>query len=129
MRHALPMGTMRHRGRPVDPSHIRRVAIMTIEGEKDDITGLGQCRAALDLASNLDDGLKLHYECPGVGHYGVFNGSRFRADIAPRIAQLVKSRDPRAASVTETGPIDWRLQSMRIGEAAHDVANVAFTFQ
>lgn len=129
MRHALPMGTMRHRGRLVDPGQIRRVAIMTIEGEKDDITGIGQCRAALDLASNLSDEMKLHYECPGVGHYGVFNGSRFRADIAPRIAQFVKNRDPRAVSVAASEAIDWRLRSMQIGEAAHDVANVAFTFR
>jgi poly(3-hydroxybutyrate) depolymerase len=95
VRQALPKGQMRHRGRPIDLSAIRRVALMTIEGEKDDITGSGQCRAALDLCRNVPDTMKLHYECAGVGHYGIFNGSRFRHDIAPRIAQFARTHDRR----------------------------------
>ena len=89
VRHALPRGEMRHRGRRVDPAKVRNTPILTIEGEKDDITGLGQCRAAHDLCSGLPETQKVHYECPGVGHYGIFNGSRFRAEIVPRIGEFV----------------------------------------
>lgn len=128
MRHALPFGTMRHRERTVDPAAINRVAMMTIEGEKDDITGLGQCRAALDLARNLAPELKLHYECPGVGHYGVFNGSRFRNDIAPRITQFVTSHDPRAARIAATQPVDWHPLTTRARDATQEMSSLAFTF-
>jgi poly(3-hydroxybutyrate) depolymerase len=89
VRHALPEGTMAHRGRRVDPSKIRRVALMTVEGEHDDISGVGQTKAAHELLSSLPDKLKTHWLQPSVGHYGVFNGSRFRAEIAPRIADFV----------------------------------------
>ena len=74
-----------HRGRPIDLGKIRSVPLMTIEGEKDDITGIGQCRAALDLCSSIPEAMKLHYECAGVGHYGIFNGSRFRLDITTSV--------------------------------------------
>jgi poly(3-hydroxybutyrate) depolymerase len=99
VRQALPKGKMMHRGRPVDLGKIRSVPLMTIEGEKDDITGVGQCRAALDLCSSIPEAMKWHYECAGVGHYGVFNGSRFRLDIAPRITQFVRTHDRRAAFI------------------------------
>ena len=97
VRHALPKGVMTHRGRQVDPTKIRRVALMTVEGEHDDISGLGQTKAAHELLSGLPDRLKTHWLQTGVGHYGVFNGSRFRAEIAPRIADFVLSHDFRRA--------------------------------
>ena len=93
VRHDLPKGQMTHRGAPVDPSKIRRVALMTVEGENDDISGVGQTQAAQDLCSNIPPEHKSHYLQLGVGHYGVFNGSRFRAEIAPRIADFVLSHD------------------------------------
>jgi poly(3-hydroxybutyrate) depolymerase len=93
VRHALPMGVMTHRGKAVDPSKVRRVALMTIEGEHDDISGVGQTEAAHELLSNLPADLKTHWLQQGVGHYGVFNGSRFRAEIAPRIADFVLSHN------------------------------------
>jgi poly(3-hydroxybutyrate) depolymerase len=86
VRHLLPKGEMTHRGAPVDLKAIRRTALMTVEGENDDISGIGQTAAAQDLCVNIPDDRKLHYLQLGVGHYGVFNGSRFRAQIAPRIA-------------------------------------------
>ena len=95
VRHALPKGTMSHRDQPVDLSKIRRVALMTVEGEHDDISGIGQTEAAHRLLNNLSDDLKTHWLQPGVGHYGVFNGSRFRAEIAPRIADFVLSHNVR----------------------------------
>jgi poly(3-hydroxybutyrate) depolymerase len=99
VRHALPTGTMTHRNEPVDPSKIRRVALMTVEGEHDDISGVGQTEAAHRLLDNLADDLKTHWLQPGVGHYGVFNGSRFRAEIAPRIADFVLSHNFRHSGV------------------------------
>jgi poly(3-hydroxybutyrate) depolymerase len=107
VRHALPKGEMTHRGRPVDPSRIRRVALMTVEGEHDDISGLGQTEAAHQLCSNIPADRKTHYLAVGVGHYGVFNGSRFRADIAPRIADFIQSNDaaPAAGRAKKTRPV------------------------
>ena len=91
VKHLLPKGEMTHRGKPVDLTRIERVALMTVEGEKDDISGLGQTKAAHALCSSLSDDKKVHYEQKGVGHYGVFNGSRFRAEIMPRIADFMRS--------------------------------------
>ena len=91
VRHALPLGQMTHRGRPVDPSRIKRVALFTIEGEHDDISGVGQTQAAHQLCVNIPADRKAHWLQQGVGHYGVFNGSRFRSEIAPRIADFVLS--------------------------------------
>jgi poly(3-hydroxybutyrate) depolymerase len=88
--HLLPRGLMQHRGRPVDLKAIRRCALMTIEGENDDITGRGQTVAALDLTPNLPNAKKEHSLQAGVGHYGVFNGSRFRREIAPRIKAFME---------------------------------------
>jgi poly(3-hydroxybutyrate) depolymerase len=91
--HALPKGEMRHRGRLIDPSKIRRVALMTVEGEHDDISGVGQTEATHRLCPNIPAENKVHYMQLDVGHYGVFNGSRFRAEIQPRIADFVLSHN------------------------------------
>jgi poly(3-hydroxybutyrate) depolymerase len=93
VRHALPKGQMTHRGRAVDPAAIRRVALLTIEGEHDDISGVGQTEAAHRLCVNIPPERKAHWLQPAVGHYGVFNGSRFRAEIAPRIADFMLSNN------------------------------------
>ena len=79
---------MTHRGRPVDPGQIRNCALLTIEGEHDDISGVGQTEAAHKLCVNIPPEKKMHYLQLGVGHYGVFNGSRFRSEVAPRICRL-----------------------------------------
>ena len=93
VRHALPKGEMTHRGVRVDPAQIRRVALLTVEGEHDDISGVGQTEAAHRLCVNIPAERKAHWLQPAVGHYGVFNGSRFRAEIAPRIADFVLSNN------------------------------------
>jgi len=95
IRHALPKGEMTHRGRAIDPSRITRVALLTVEGEHDDISSVGQTEAAHRLCVNIPAERKAHYLQPGVGHYGVFNGSRFRSEIAPRIADFVLSNNGR----------------------------------
>lgn len=89
--HALPNGTMTHNGRLVDCTKITRTALLTVEGEKDDITGRGQTKAAHALCTSLADDMKAHYEQPNVGHYGVFNGSRWRSEIAPRVMDFIRS--------------------------------------
>jgi poly(3-hydroxybutyrate) depolymerase len=89
LEHKLAKGEMLHRNRPVDPSRIKAVALMTVEGEKDDITGVGQTEAAQTLCTNLPHALRAHHLQPGVGHYGVFNGSRFRGEILPKIHRFI----------------------------------------
>jgi len=76
----------------VDLKAIRRCAIMAVEGERDDISGVGQTLAALDLTPNLPADKKLYHLQAGVGHYGVFNGSRFRAQVAPRIVEFIENQ-------------------------------------
>ena len=93
VKHALPKGEMMHRGAPVDLSKIKRVALLTVEGEHDDISGVGQTKAAHKLCVNIPAENKVHYLQEGVGHYGVFNGSRFRSEIAPRISDFVLSHN------------------------------------
>ncbi|WP_132255993.1 polyhydroxyalkanoate depolymerase [Methylobacterium segetis] len=97
--HALPNGTMLHHGAPVDLTAIRRCAILAVEGENDDISGVGQTRAALDLTPNLPDARKVYHLQTGVGHYGVFNGSRFRSVIAPRITRFTREMEARPTTV------------------------------
>lgn len=88
--HRLAKGTLEHRGQLVDPGAITDVALMTVEGEKDDISGIGQTQAAHTLCKNIPDEKQLDYVQPGVGHYGVFSGSRFRTEIQPRISQFIR---------------------------------------
>ena len=88
-KHLLPLGQFRHRDRLVRPEAIEDVATMTIEGEKDDITGRGQTHAALHLLPKLPDASKAEWTQPTVGHYGVFNGSRFRRHIQPRMRDFI----------------------------------------
>lgn len=87
--HALPKGNMLHRGRAVDPTAIHNVALFTVEGENDDISGVGQTKAAHDLCRNIPEDKRAHYMQPDVGHYGVFNGSRFRKEIVPRMLDFI----------------------------------------
>jgi poly(3-hydroxybutyrate) depolymerase len=90
VKQALPKGTMTHRGKPVDVTKITRTAMLTVEGEKDDITGYGQTEAAQQLCTGLASEMKEHYLQKDVGHYGVFNGSKFRKFIAPRVEEFIR---------------------------------------
>jgi poly(3-hydroxybutyrate) depolymerase len=87
--HSLPKGEMTYRGRLIRPSCIQKTALMTVEGAKDDICGLGQTAAAHDLCAELPEPKKLRYVNQNVGHYGVFNGRRWRTEIQPEIAKFI----------------------------------------
>ncbi len=89
--HDLPNGTYRYRGELIDPAAIKTTALFTIEGERDDISGVGQTEAAHDLCAGIPDNKKSHYLQPGVGHYGVFSGSKFRKEVVPRIVEFCKT--------------------------------------
>lgn len=91
--HALPEGKMTHRGELVEPAAITQTALMTVEGEKDDISGVGQTQAAHALCKNIPADKKLKYVQSDVGHYGVFNGSRWRSEIAPKIRDFILAND------------------------------------
>ena len=100
-RHALPKGEMMVHGRRVDPAAITDVALLAIEGERDDISGLGQTKAALTIATALPDDLKRYYMAERVGHYGIFNGRRWRESIAPVVEEWIAAADGRAAPQVE----------------------------
>ena len=97
-RHLLPKKAFKHRGQLVKLEEIRSTALMTIEGEKDDISGIGQTQAAHDLCYNIPEKMRIDYVQPDVGHYGVFNGSRFRSEIQPRIRDFIRSNPKRTSS-------------------------------
>ncbi len=91
--HALPNGEFRHRGKLIDAATITDTAILAIEGERDDISGLGQTKAALTIATKLPDAKKKYFMAPSVGHYGIFNGSKWRNTIAPVLEAWIKKFD------------------------------------
>jgi len=92
-RHLLPKGELTHRGKRVDPAAIRDTALLAIEGERDDISGLGQTKAALDIATKLPASKKKYFMAKGVGHYGIFNGRKWRERIAPVVEKFIAAND------------------------------------
>jgi len=92
-RHLLPKGEYVHRGKCVDPAAIRDTALLAIEGERDDISGIGQTRAALDIAKRLPAAKKKYFMARDVGHYGIFNGRKWRENIAPMVEKWIAAHD------------------------------------
>lgn len=92
-RHLLPKGEMVHRGRRVAPEAMTDIGVMTVEGERDDISGVGQTQAAHAICVNVPDSMRELYVQPGVGHYGVFNGRRFVEEIYPRVRRFIGLRE------------------------------------
>jgi poly(3-hydroxybutyrate) depolymerase len=91
--HSLAKGELAWRGRPVRPAAIRRTAVMAVEGEKDDICGIGQTMAALDLCRNVPVTMRSYHLQTGVGHYGVFSGRRFAQAIYPRVREMIQAHE------------------------------------
>jgi poly(3-hydroxybutyrate) depolymerase len=100
MEHDLPRGTFTWRGRRVDPSAIRDTALLTVEGAQDDMCSPGQTEAAHRLCTGIPQTLKRHHLQEGVGHYGVFAGSRWETDIYPVIRDFIASRQTRKVPAT-----------------------------
>lgn len=92
-RHLLPKGQLEHHGRLVDPAAIRDTALLAIEGERDDISGIGQTKAALDIATRLPEAKKQYFLAPEVGHYGIFNGRKWREKIAPVLEKFIAANN------------------------------------
>jgi len=92
-KHSLPKGEFVHRGKPISPKAITDIAILAIEGERDDISGLGQTKAALKISKGLSEELKKYYMAVGVGHYGIFNGNKWRTRIAPVMEEWISRHD------------------------------------
>ncbi|MCB2088055.1 MAG: polyhydroxyalkanoate depolymerase [Sphingomonadaceae bacterium] len=96
-KHSLPNGEFVHRGKLVDLGAIHDTAILAVEGEKDDISGVGQTKAALHLTTGLPDAKKKYYLAEGAGHYGIFNGSKWRGQIAPVLEEFIVTHSRKAA--------------------------------
>ena len=92
-RHLLPKGEMMHGARRVAPQAMIDIGLMTVEGERDDISGVGQTQAAHGLCVNVPEAMRELYVQPGVGHYGVFNGRRFEQEIYPRVKAFIARRE------------------------------------
>ena len=92
-KHSLPNGTFMHRGKRVDLGAITDTAILAVEGERDDISGIGQTKAALKLTTGLSEAKKQYHLAPEVGHYGIFNGSKWRERIAPLLDAWIAKHD------------------------------------
>jgi poly(3-hydroxybutyrate) depolymerase len=90
-RHLLPKGEFNYRGKLVNAADIADTALLAIEGERDDISGIGQTKAALTLATALPTDSKRYYLAEGVGHYGIFNGSKWREMIAPVVEEWIRA--------------------------------------
>jgi poly(3-hydroxybutyrate) depolymerase len=88
----LPLGKLTFNGRPVSPAAIRRTALLTVEGERDDICAIGQTVAALDLCTGVRVDMKSHHLQSGVGHYGVFSGRRWEREVYPKVRQVIQTR-------------------------------------
>ena len=94
--HLLPRGLWDVRGQRVDPSRIRGTALLTIEGELDDISGQGQTRAAHKLCSGIAESEREHLTVAGAGHYGIFSGRRWRTQVYPQVRDFIARHAPKA---------------------------------
>ncbi|MGH6952006.1 MAG: polyhydroxyalkanoate depolymerase, partial [Vitreimonas sp.] len=98
-KYTLANGVMMHRGVRVDPGAIDKTALLTVEGENDDISGIGQTQAAHDICANIPESMRRDYIQPGVGHYGVFSGRRFRTEIYPHMREFMRAFNGRGPTL------------------------------
>jgi poly(3-hydroxybutyrate) depolymerase len=113
-KHSLPKGEFVHRGKLIDLGAITDTALLAVEGERDDISGIGQTQAALKLAHNLPDSHKRYLLADGVGHYGIFNGSKWRGRIAGVVEEWMALHGaPAEAPAAETAPAPKRAAGRR----------------
>jgi poly(3-hydroxybutyrate) depolymerase len=107
--HALARGALTSRGRRVDPAAVERTALLTIEGERDDICAPGQTAAAHALCSGLPAAKRAHHLQSEVGHYGLFNGRRWRTEIYPKLRDFIRANDAMGAGDAPSRiAVSWR---------------------
>jgi poly(3-hydroxybutyrate) depolymerase len=111
-RHALPLGQLEVGGQIVNPSAIRRTALFTVEGERDDICAVGQTLAAQDMCDKIRPYMKTHHVQTGVGHYGVFNGKRWERQIYPRIRAMIHDNEASPVTVNARAQPIMSLQAI-----------------
>jgi poly(3-hydroxybutyrate) depolymerase len=110
-RYLLPKGELEHRGRLVRPDLITDIGLLTVEGENDDISGIGQTQAAHALCSGIPADLQQDYVQPHVGHYGVFNGKRFREEIYPRVREFIWRQELALSGVSVQAALPKRTEA------------------
>jgi poly(3-hydroxybutyrate) depolymerase len=110
---------MLHRDERVDCSKIRNTAIITIEGENDDICGIGQTEAAHDICNKVAPEDRFHYVQPGVGHYGVFNGKRWRTEIQPRLRDQIRAAEARHSTLRNGAPTNVSISAIGAQDDFH----------
>jgi len=117
----IAKGLFDHDGARVDAGDITRTALLAIEGERDDISGIGQTKVALRLAGNLPDAMKRYYLALGVGHYGIFNGRKWRETIAPVVEGFIRKHDPAqaAAAPAATASPEHPMAAGEVNAVAH----------
>jgi poly(3-hydroxybutyrate) depolymerase len=114
---ALVNGTWEVRGQLVRPQDIRNTALLTVEGELDDISGAGQTRAAHDLCVGVPEDRRFHYDVPGAGHYGIFSGRRWRQLVYPRVCEFIKSHAADRSVAPESAAVPARAGRSRSRKA------------
>lgn len=117
--HLLPRGLWDVKGSRVRPQDVRKTALLTIEGELDDISGIGQTKAAHKLCTGIAPERHEHYEVPGAGHYGIFSGKRWRTLVAPKITEFIQKHGQSSAPSASPG------RTARVGGAAKRKSNGA----
>ena len=108
---ALVNGTWNVLGEPVRPQDITRTALLTIEGELDDISGAGQTRAAHDLCTGIPEERQFHYDVEGAGHYGIFSGRRWRENVCPRVRDFIAAHHVRTKPVIANAAVTAQSDS------------------
>ena len=121
----LPKGELMVGNRRVEPAAIRRTALLTIEGEKDDICAVGQTVAAQELCSRLRPYMKTHHVQTGVGHYGVFNGRKWESQIYPMVRAVIHDNEPRATRVSDASQSGAEQVTLRAMLEAEAIAKAA----
>jgi polyhydroxyalkanoate depolymerase, intracellular len=116
--YALPRGALTYRGEKVDPAAIRKTALFTVEGELDDISAVGQTQAAHRLCRNIPEEMQRDYVQPSVGHYGIFNGRRWREQIMPRVRDFIRENDVKRSPAPRFGDAGTKGKVVSLKQAS-----------
>ncbi|MAJ63061.1 MAG: poly(3-hydroxybutyrate) depolymerase [Micavibrio sp. TMED2] len=116
--HALPRGALTHHGQPVNPAAIKKTALFTVEGELDDISAVGQTKAAHKLCRNIPENMRREHVQSAVGHYGIFNGRRWREQIMPRVRDFIRDNDIKRSPAPRFGSAGTKGDVVKLKQAS-----------